>query len=95
MNKKSLPSLVIDIFNACSLWLALSCFDLVYLLLVVVERIVLYFVGKSKTKIVIINNDLYAELCAQRSESVLRASGTSLSCADGSLQFKGIVVQDA
>lgn len=93
MNKKSLPSLVIDIFNAFSLWMTLSCFDLVYLLLLVSEKIVLFFMSKGKTRIVVINSELYAELCAERSESILRMSAAS--CTDADLQFKGIVIQDA
>lgn len=89
--KKNLTSLIIDVFNACSLWLTLTLFDLVYLLLVVIERIVRFFVNKRKIRIIVINGDLYDQLRAERPTSIL-AAGTSVSCTADGVQFSGIVI---
>ena len=91
MHKKNLPSLVIDFFNACSLWLTLSLFDLAYFLLMLIEQVVLRLARKNRTRIIVINSDLYDQLRAERPESIVVAEAYD---ASDSVQLKGIVIID-
>ena len=75
-NKKNLPSILIEVFNSVGLWFTLSCFDVIYLLLIYLEKRFINFMrkDKQKTKIIIIRNlivsqDLYDRLCVERMEN--------------------------
>lgn len=72
-NIKNLPSLIIELFNCCSLWLTLSFFDLIYLFFILIEKIIVRVLNKNatKTRIIFVNEALYDQLCKERIDKIM------------------------